>query len=196
MSLATTFIWDTTGPLYATLSENLDWLLDAAGPERTHALPTKVEEEISHLAGDVCTERFHSLNCEEVDTIEDFVELNEWFKVLGADPKASGRNVGEAFVAFFASKDPESVAVIDDSSAVTSIGKTGKRVSVHGVLWAISQGVVEGRVPSPNAYSGLVESMLSVKPRDGMGPLRWPRSLKQGGFAAWYTENEKALRKR
>lgn len=83
----------------------------------------------------------------------------------------------------------DAVAIIDDQAAQNVI-KKHSNIGVHGVLWAISRGVVEGRVSTPQAYNGLCDAMLADH---GVGQLRWP--FTSGGYPRWYDNNRKRLKK-
>lgn len=176
------FVWDTTGPLHASRVGHLDWLLEAAGPERRHMIPSKVAEEMSKHGYPADTER---LEVHELGELEDLLVLARWQERLGADEE-TGLNEGEAWVATLAERT-QAVAVIDDRHACEVIQRAGG-VEVHGVLWAISLGVLEKRAPGPSAYSGLCDQMMS--PGDGIPGIRWP--IKSGGYPAWFEKNRRS----
>lgn len=187
------FVWDTTGPAYAWFCDCCDWLLDAAGTEdRRHILPSVVVDELRELGtGEWEGSGFDVVDCDAFTELDDILELNAWCERLGTDLE-QGHHVGEAFVALIASRKEGAVAIIDDRDATKVVSKSDGP-PVHGVLWAISRGVIEGRKSSPSSYSGLVDAMLSVEPTQDLSPLRWP--LQRGGYNSWFDKNEKKLRR-
>ena len=124
---------------------------------------------------------------DELETIEDLVNLAQWQDYLGSG-EPPGHDEGEAWVAALAQKH-DAVAIIDDQAARNVI-KHHSNINVHGVLWAISRGVVEERASTPQAYSGLCDAMLADH---GVGRLRWP--FTSGGYVRWYNKNRKKLKK-
>lgn len=178
------FVWDTTGPLHATACEHADWLIEASGRRRHHVIPSKVSQEMADHGFPADEELF---KIDELETIEDLVNLARWQDRLGSN-EPPGHDEGEAWVAALAQKY-DAVAIIDDQAAQNVI-KKHSNIGVHGVLWAISRGVVEGRVSTPQAYNGLCDAMLADH---GVGQLRWP--FTSGGYPRWYDNNRKRLKK-
>ncbi|MDO4242228.1 MAG: hypothetical protein Q4C85_00430 [Actinomyces sp.] len=189
-----TFVWDTTGPLHASKVGHLDWLLDAAGRQRRHVIPSKVAEE---MGGHGYPADAQQLDIEELG-FEDLPLLVLWQQLLGSD-EGAGINEGEAWVVTLAQR-MRAVAIVDDAEALKVIRRTGAvnvsggaqsqdAVTAHGVLWAISRGVVEKRVSGPSAYSGLCDRMMAEE--EGLSAIRWP--FRQGGYPRWYKANEKDL---
>ncbi|QWW19794.1 hypothetical protein I6B53_01275 [Schaalia sp. 19OD2882] len=80
----------------------------------------------------------------------------------------------------------DAVAIVDDREAQRVIKTWTPKLEVHGVLWAISRGVQEGRVESAQAYSGLCDQMLKAHEGDEFSALRRP--IRPGGFFAWYQQ--------
>lgn len=187
MTDAPRLVWDTTGPAYAGACGHLDWLLECAGVEREHLLPSEVLVEIQDLGVQVDQELFEVVDCNELDSLEDILRLERWLRVLGVEV-SSGHNLGEAYTATIAEKK-RAVAIIDDRLARKVIEKQ-RGPATHGVLWAIARALVEGRKDSPTAVSGLVDAMLAVSTAQ-LGQLRWP--INRGGFARWYAEHEQEL---
>lgn len=173
------FVWDTTGLLYAQACDRLDGLLDAAGLERRHLVPSVVMKELHRLGRSPSHER---LEVGDLGELNEISTLAEWMMRLGSTGP-DGRDSGEAWVAALA-EVRSAVAIIDDRRARQVIRAHSPDLEVHGVLWAISRGVVEGRVTTPQAYSGLCDRMLSAHEGTDFGALRWPFSA--GGYAEWY----------
>lgn len=178
------FVWDTTGPLHAAACGHADWLIEASGRQRRHVIPSKVSQEMAGHGFPADEELFE---IGELETIEDLVNLAQWQDRLGSSESPS-RDEGEAWVAALAQKH-DAVAIIDDQAA-QSVIKHHSTIDVHGVLWAISRGVVEERASTPQAYSGLCDAMLADH---GVGQLRWP--FTSGGYAHWYNKNRKILKR-
>lgn len=193
MTKGRVFVWDTTGPAYAWFCERCDSLLEAAGTEdRRHVLPSDVVDELRALGTEEWEDSgFDIVDCDALTERDDFRELNAWCERLGTD-LGEGHNVGEAFVALIASREEGAVAIIDDKDAKKVVSKSDGP-PVHGVQWAISRGVIEGRKPSPSSCSGLVDAMLAVEPTQDLSPLRWP--LQRGDYNKWFDKNEKKLRR-
>lgn len=179
------FVWDTTGPMHATACGHAAWLIEASGRCRRHVIPSKVSQEMADH-GFPADEGLFEIG--ELETIEDLVKLARWQHILGSK-ELSGHDEGEAWVAALAQKH-DAVAIIDDQAAQSAI-KHHSTIDVHGVLWAISRGVVEERVSTPQAYSGLCDAMLADH---GVGQLRWP--FTSGGYAHWYNKNRKILKRK
>jgi hypothetical protein len=177
-------VWDTTGPLHAARCGHIDWLLEAAGGNRQHLVPEKVVDELALKGCPVDTTLFEIVllgdSSDQAQALADLHDLARWESRLGSDI-LSGHNAGEAWVATVARK-LGATAIIDDRSARSVVRRQG--VEVHGVLWAISRGVVEERVSTPNAYSGLCDAMLDTG-------IRWP--FTKGGFPQWYASHKALL---
>lgn len=193
MTTCECMVWDTTGPVYASACGHLAWLLDAAGTEKRHLIPSVVAEEMSALGVPLPADAdggVEIIDCEAFTELEDFAALAAWMEVLGTDLEA-GHNVGEAFTAFIAAREEHSVAIVDDRDATSAIrSRRDSAVEVRGVLWAISRGVFEDRAAGPNAYSGLCDAMLNAQ-KGTLRPLRWP--CERGGYPTWFEKNRAAL---
>ncbi len=147
-------------------------------------LPSGVAEELDRLgAADLA-----GFEVVDIEEMEDLMILVDWQQRLGT--ASDGRDGGEAWVAALA-QVMGGVAIIDDAQARDVI-KRYSEVAVHGVLWAISRGVVEGRAPGPQAYSGLCDQMLGAHERAELGSLRWP--FNKGGYVRWFERNKAELR--
>lgn len=190
MTSISTFVWDATGPLYAGAADRLDALVEAAGVDRQQVVPRVVLSELErHQIADV--DRYFTIEDNEFeDSIEDLHYFNKLLQALGGDV-TSGYDLGEVYVVYSSRRYKNSVAIIDDARARRVLRKNFSQVNAKGVLWAISQGVIEGRVEGPEAYRGLCDSLLRAKVPEG-GALRWPFEL--GGYAEWFWSNEEKLR--
>ena len=191
-------VWDTTGPAYALACGQLGWLFEAAGPACRHVLPSIVVEEMAELGvslDDSTASLCEIFDCNALDSLEDVVALARWMEILGTD-LVEGHNAGEAFVALIASRETGSAAIVDDRKAVEAINnevaraETAESRLAHGVLWAISRGVIEGRASTPSAYSGLCDAMLRAD-QGRLGVLRWP--IQVGEYPSWFEQNRKRL---
>lgn len=177
------FVWDATGLLYAIACGRLDWLLEAAGRGRHHVVPLKVAEELARKGMSFPDGQMEVRDLEDLD---DILLLAHWQKLMGVRDE---HNAGEAWVAALA-QSLGGVAVVDDQKARKVIRRNKADLAVHGALWAISRGVVEGRAPGPQAYSGLCDQML-IASKNGVGGLRWP--FVPGGYPGWYDEHRDEL---
>ncbi|QPL05814.1 MULTISPECIES: hypothetical protein [Actinomyces] len=158
-------------------------MLDAAGVQRQHVLPSGVAEELDRLG----VRDLAGFDVVDIEELEGLTILADWQQRLGT--ASDGRDGGEAWVAALAQM-MGGVAIIDDRQAHAVIERYSE-LAVHGVLWAISRGVVEGRAPGPHAYSGLCDQMLGARERVEPGSLRWPFDM--GGYVRWFERNKAVL---
>lgn len=178
-----TFVWDTTGLLHAGACDRVDVLLDAAGPLRQHIVPAGVAMELTRIGHRPSDERLQVLDLSES---EEIATLSKWMILLGSS--VDGKNSGEAWVAAVA-ESQNAVAIIDDQQARRVIQQHSQDLEVHGVLWAISRGVVEERVQDPQAYTGLCDQMLNAYRGNCFSELRWPFGV--GGYPEWYAKERR-----
>lgn len=158
----TTFCWDTTLLLHAHRAERLDALDSHLPPGVRHVMTEVVEAELrgAPLPG--------WLDPVSLDTLPALRALVAWQGRVGSTGAA---NRGEAAVLAWVEVHG-GTPIIDDRSA--RLVAAGQGVDVHGSLWALAQGVRQGR--SAYATSQLCDALLDTG-------IRWP--FQRGGFEAW-----------
>jgi predicted nucleic acid-binding protein len=171
----TTLVWDASCLFYAARADRLDVLADyAAGPHGSRWCNVTTQAVVDELSGHgLAVGALSWLDVVHVDGLGELTSLLAWMERHGAGE----HHRGEATVCAWADAHG-ATAVLDDRNARKVAATYG--LAVHGSLWVLAQGVVNGRASLASA-ANFVDILLAEGARYG---------LEKGEFPAWCREND------